>query len=32
VATIAVIAVVIPRHMSTAASLDHAPDEAAERR
>jgi len=31
-ATIAVIAVVVPRHMPTAASLDHAPDEAAERR
>ena len=30
VATIAVIAVVIPRHMSTAASLDHAPEQAAD--
>jgi hypothetical protein len=32
VATIAVIAVVIPRRMSTAASLDHAPEQAADRR
>jgi hypothetical protein len=32
VATIAVLALVVPRHISTAASLDHAPDKAAEPR